>query len=144
MLVWVPLIFVSGLLIALANIGLKMSTVKSIGMVPISIYFFSVAIGVASYGVYRSGWGSVAANLSSPEGIKYAALAGVAGVASNILLYTALVQAPAGLGFTVYNVTSTIATAGLGVLLLKEVITPVQAVGIALALLGVVLITWRG
>jgi drug/metabolite transporter (DMT)-like permease len=103
-----------------------------------------VAVGLFGYGIYKNGWASVGANLASPEGLKYAALAGLAGVASNILLYTAMATAPAGLGFTLFNVMSTLGTAALGVLLLKEVITPIQAAGIGLALLSVVLITWKG
>ncbi|MCA3244279.1 MAG: hypothetical protein INF43_03115, partial [Alphaproteobacteria bacterium] len=96
-----------GVFIGFTNIALKLASTKGIGLVPIATYFAGVGLGLLAYALWQKPQALVM-NLAAPSGLQWAAVGVAVGLISNILLFTALGRgAPAGLGFTIFNVVST-------------------------------------
>ena len=133
-----------GFFIGLTNLALKLASVKGVGLLPIGVYFVVVGAGLMAYAVWKQ-HDVFLANIATPEGVQWAVWGAVAGLVSNVLLFTVLGQgAPAGISFTIFNVVSMLTTVVLGAWMLHEPLGWAQGMGIALAITSVGLLAWQG
>jgi drug/metabolite transporter (DMT)-like permease len=140
---WWLLAILSGMGLAGRNVLFKMSSGRIDGAVAALVLSLSMSVVATGYYLYQrtSEKLPIIPSDQNLQGLGLACLAGISLAAANIFLaYTYKAGGGAGLTGIIQNGVSLGLTILIGVLLLNEAIRPVQALGIATAVAGILLI----
>lgn len=125
----------------IANILFKFTAERSVGFLPLAAYFALSSLILLGVVLVRE-QNAVGQAFANPTPYLWALAAAVALAGANYLLFSSLATMPAATAFTVYNTGCTLVTVLIGVVLLGERLSPLHILGIVLAILSVVLMTW--
>jgi drug/metabolite transporter (DMT)-like permease len=137
---WVWMMTASGIGFGFTNIMMKIMATKGVGFWPTAANSLVVGIALATYAWVKTPQGLALTTL--PGWLPLTLLGAASCALASGVMFMALATAPAGLGVTVVNVVGMLACVLLGAVLLAEQLTMVQWSGVALAVVGVVLMSW--
>jgi uncharacterized membrane protein len=138
---WLPYALTCAVLLAAADFFVKLASDKIAAGLGLLIYGATTfAVGLAWAGYLRA-TGQVLT--ASPLGLAYAVGVGLAFSGVTIFLYLTFARVNVSIGAPIIRLTGIILASLLGILLLREPVTWRYALGVALAVCGVVLIIVR-
>jgi len=138
---WLPYALTCAVFLAAADFFVKLASDKLSAGLGLLIYGATTfAVGLAWAGYLRATGQALTA---TPLGLAYAAGVGLAFSAVTILLYLTFARVGVSVGSPVIRLTGIVLASLLGILLLGEPVTWRYALGVALAVGGVILIIVR-
>ena len=138
---WLPLAFLCALFLALADFFVKLASNRVSASVGTFVYGITTFLVAAAWIGYERVTGRPL--LATALGLWASLGVGLAFSAVTILLYVTFARVNVSIGSPVIRLTGIVLASLMGILILREAVTWRYALGVALAIAGIILVIWR-